>query len=148
MQRTKGGGIQGTPTIFSFLLHNFTNLCFPLQDPPPPDTKTCPNGHVLVFGGLSHLLDTQQVPSWASATCLFDQARWTRRFWHVCRIFSSSSSPHLTSPLPHLPTLQTTLQTRCRCPFGHLQHIFFTTHDKHADFGMSVAFSCVPSRQT
>ena len=74
--------------------------------------------------------------------------RRTRHFWRVCHVFSSSSSPHLTSPLPHLPTLQTTLQTHCRRPFGHLQHIFFTTHNKYADFSISVAFSCVPSRQT
>ena len=48
--------------------------------------------------------------------------------------------PH---PFPNSP-----LQTRCRCPKGHLQRISLTIHDKHADFGVSVAFSCVPSKPT
>ena len=118
-QRTKGGGIQGTPAILII----FTNFCFSHNRIPLRQTsKTRPSGRVLVFSGLSYLLD---------------QTRQTRLFfWRVRRVWSSSSS-HLT-PSPPPP-----LQIRCRCPKGHLQRISFTTHDEHARFGVSVVFSCV-----
>jgi len=57
-QRTKGRGVQGTPAIFSFLFHNILIYASPNRIPLHRTSNTCPNGCVLVFGGLSHLLDT------------------------------------------------------------------------------------------
>ena len=40
-QRTKGGGVQGTPAIFIFLI-TFTNFCFSQTGPPLPNIKNMP----------------------------------------------------------------------------------------------------------
>ena len=92
---------------------------------------------VAFFCFLHHLTPSPSPPPFRHV----DQTRWTRLFWRVCCVFfSSSSSPY---PFPSSP-----FQTRCRCPKGCLQHIFFTTRNEHASFSVSIAFSCVLSRQT
>jgi len=54
----------------------------------------------------------------ASATCLFDQTRQTRLFWRVCRVFSTSSSPHPFPSSPHFRHVADALLGVCNVSFS------------------------------
>ena len=81
---------------------------------------------------LRHVADTHKgvcyVSFWPNMTDL--PKKVSLRVW-------SSSYSHIT-PFPPPP-----LQTCCRCPKGHLQHVSFTTRDEYAGFSVSVTFCCV-----
>jgi len=114
----------------------FTNFCFSQkQDPPPPNIKNTPVWACL--GVRQSPLPFRHVADALIGVCYVS-------FWP-----NTTDSPFLMS-LSHLVLFFLTpppLQIHCRCPKGHLQRISFTTRDKHASFSVSVAFSCVLSRQ-
>ena len=80
--KDKRGGVQGMPTIFSFLLHNFTNLCFPYRIPLRRTPKHARSG--------MFWCSVASPTFWASATYLFHHTQWTCRFRCVRRVFLCS----------------------------------------------------------
>ena len=139
--RDKGRGAYKVRLPFHFLKLHLLISPSPKQGPPPPNTKTHPVR--VCFGVRRPLPPFRHVAAALTGVCYVS-------FWPNATDSPKKASPRVwSSSYSHItPSPPPPLQTRCRCPKGRLQRVSFTTRDEHAGFGVSVAFFCVPSRQT